>query len=131
MSIYIYIYIYRIIYTYNSQNQKGNQKKNNNKKRLTAAPPLPTPPVQFPAGTHHLVSVSLLWQCSIPCLKHSFLLFLLLSVMAHVQTPQEGFSELPGWVPTVPLSTSHKSKLSVCKTISSSGFRVGPLPSHL
>lgn len=47
-----------------------------------------------------ILSLSFLCQCSIPCLKHSFLLFLLLSVKAHVQTPQEGFSELPGWVPT-------------------------------
>ena len=98
------------------------------------AQPLPKPPVPFPAGTHHLVSV--------------------ISLSVQYPLPETLFSPFPSsvcqgscanssgrflWtarlgshiIDTLPFSTSHKSKLSVCKTISPSGFRVGPLPSSL
>ena len=98
------------------------------------AQPLTAPPVPFPAGTHHLVSV--------------------ISLSVQYPLPETFFSPFPSsvcqgscanssgrflWtarlgshiINTLPFSTSHKSKLFVCKTISPSGFRVGSLPSSL
>lgn len=96
--------------------------------RLTVAQSLSTIPGLFPAETHHLVSVSFLCQCSLSCLKCPFLLFLCLSRLRHKLLRKVFLNCQTGFPYHMHTFLSHKSRLSVYKTISSSGFSV---PSNL